>query len=271
MAWFFFKSGMFYKERIIYEVFINGLKKLIIPAVLFSAIGFFCYYIIERPKTTFFDEMSFFYVFGTFHGNTPIWFLYSLFVVQILYSLLRKCKINNILIVIFSIGLYYADRLIGFRPYPTYNIPLGLLFFALGNHLKDIQYNKNTIIICLVIYSISLLFHILIDFYPGEFTPFLITIPFALAGCILTNNLFKSFPCICVTPLRFIGHHAMEFYCTHIIIIYLIEQFIIHHTIPINKIVFEFIAFGLYLLLFSIIIHYFKMKQLQWLFGNRNR
>lgn len=43
MAWFFYKSGMFYKDRNFNEVFRYGIKRLIVPAIVFSLIGFILY------------------------------------------------------------------------------------------------------------------------------------------------------------------------------------------------------------------------------------
>lgn len=152
MAWFFFKSGMFYKDRKIKDVIVSGLRKLVVPALLFSAIGFIYYLISVHPETSLSNEIGYIYVFGSVHGATPMWFLFSLFAVLVLFTLLRKCKIQPIIIVIIAIALYFSNKAIGFRPYWAYNIPLGLVFFALGNLLKEIQYRKGTIIICMIVY-----------------------------------------------------------------------------------------------------------------------
>lgn len=270
MAWFFFKSGMFYKEREIKDVLKTNFIKLIVPAIVFSALGFFCYLFFEQPGFRFSYELGFLYVFGSLRGNVPIWFLFSLFAVQMLFSIMRKCKINIYCIALLALGLYIFNKHIGLRPYWTYNIPLGLMFFTLGQVFKDIQYYRIPIIICIIVFCGLFFFHTDINFRDGVFSPAIVALPWTLAGCILTNVLFKSFPSICIAPLRFFGEHAMEFYCTHIIIIYMIEQFIKHYHFYISHIIFEFIAFAFYLILFAIIIHNFKLKHIQWMFGRSN-
>lgn len=271
MAWFFFKSGMFFKKIGLVENLQLGFKKLILPALIFSIIGFIFYLIFEKPSISFSYELGFFYVFGAFRGNTPIWFLFSLFAVQIIASLIHKFNITPILTVVISLGIYCLNKNIGFRPYWTYNIPLGLMFFSLGQILKDIQYNKKSIIISIAVFCGLFFIHTNINFRDGVFSPAIITMPWALAGCILTNVLFKSVPRLCIAPLRFFGKHAMEFYCTHIIIIAFIEWIIHHNKLLFNSIVFEYSAFLIYIILFAIILHFFKLRHIQWMFGKTNQ
>lgn len=267
MAWFFFKSGMFYKVRSIIENIHLGFKRIIIPAAVFSLIGFIFYLLPNLSRFNYSLELKSIYYVGAIPGNTPLWFLFSLFVVQIIFSIMRKYNIHPILIVIIALGLYYLSQFIGFRPYWTYNIPIGLLFYSLGLLFKKLQYNRHIVILSLIIYFGLLLYPFNIDFLLGKFTPNVIAIPWALAGCILINALFKYFTRLCIFPLRFFGRHAMEFYCTHIIIIVFLENHIKHHTLHISPILFIIFAFIIYLLVFSLILHFFKLKKIQWMFG----
>lgn len=41
MPWFFFKAGMFYRHKDNMDVIKKGFKGLIVPLLIFSAIGFF--------------------------------------------------------------------------------------------------------------------------------------------------------------------------------------------------------------------------------------
>lgn len=266
MAWFFFKSGMFYKDRTLYEVIRVGLIRLIIPAITFSLIGFVFYLVFYQTGFSFSNEFAFFYLYGCFKGNTPLWFLFSLFIVQILFVLFNKLKINHLLIPFISIGLYFLNKYVGFRPYWTLYIPIGLLFYSLGMIFKELQYNNQIIIVFIVIYFSFILFSETNIFALGKYTPFFIVIPFSLAGCILTNVIFKSFKRICIAPLCFFCQHAMEFLCTHMIIIKLIEFLIKRLAITYN-IIFECVAFILYLFIFSTILYFFKLNKLQWMFG----
>ncbi|MBP5547900.1 MAG: hypothetical protein J6X58_03285 [Bacteroidales bacterium] len=278
MAWFFFKSGMFYKDRKIKEVLLLGLKRLVIPALIFSLIGFVCYLIAKRPETTFSNEIDYLYVVGAFRGIGPMWFLTSLYLVQIVYSLIflinktHKTHLNPAIIAVISFAWLFFNKYLGLRPLWAYNIPLGLLFYSLGHLFKELQYNRIVVIVCIVIYSGFYFIHTNIDFMFGRFKPFVIAIPWALAGCILINVLFKFIPFICVAPLRFFQKHAMEFLCTHMIIITIAEGYLQHNEKLISNVAFELIVFTAYLVVFSLILHFFKLQHIQWMFGRiRNK
>lgn len=267
IAWFFFKSGMFFKEYSLTEQIKRGFQKLIIPALFFSLIGFICYFIIDKPCFNFYRECGYTYVFGTFHGNIPLWFLYSLFIVQIIFNILRKIHINPIIIASFSLVWFFLNKYIGFRPYWTYNIPMGLMFVALGYIFKNIQYDTKVVILCIIIYFGLFFCSTEINFMYGKFNPAYIAMPWALTGCILTNVLFKKFPVLCIKPLKFFGLHAMEFLGTHIIVIAFIEMFIHSHKLSINSILIEFVLFTIYVIVLSTILHFCKLNHIQWLFG----
>ncbi len=267
MTWFFFKSGMLYKERKISEVFIRGLKRLLIPAIIFSAIGIVCHLIANQPKTCFSEEIEYAYLIGAFRGNGPIWFLFSLFAIQVLYSFIQKIKLNPALVALFSLGWLFINKYLGLRPIWVYNIPLGLMFYSLGHFFKDIQYSRLVIICSIIVYFVLYFVHTQIDFLFGLFKPFVITIPWVLAGSILTNILFKSFPKICIAPLRFYARHSMEFLCTHMLVFTILEGYLKYHTLNISAQLFIFIVFIVYFTILSLILHFFKLKHIQWMFG----
>lgn len=270
MAWFFFKSGMFIKERSISQTLIYGVKKLLIPALVFSLIGYITYFLFERPQFNISNEFGFFYVFGAFRGNVPMWFLFSMFIVQISFKIMRKCNLQPWAIAFIALIFYFIDKYIGFRPYWTYNIPLGLFFYSLGFTLKELQYKKIIQVVSLIVFFGLFFFRFEINFRDGLFDPYFITIPWTLAGCILTNNLFKRISQINISPLRFLGIHAMEFYCIHIIILYIIEQIYRISHIGISRTFFIASLFAIALIIISLLLHFIKYDKIQWVFGRNN-
>lgn len=267
MAWFFFKSGMLFKKRAIADVIKRGFKRFIVPALFFSIVGYLCYLLVIHPTTTFKDEIYFVYEIGAFKGIAPIWFLLSLFCVQIIYTVLMQFGIKPAYIAVFALGFLFFNKFMGFRPLWMYNIPLGLMFFSLGQFLKKLQYDKFVVIGCLIVYLGFFFVHTRIDFLYGLFKPFVIAIPWTLAGCILINVIFKSYPKLCISPLVFFRVHAMEFLCTHMIAITLIEGTVQNFDLPVSIVAFKFIAFAFYVFALSMILYYFKLKHIQWLFG----
>ena len=267
MAWFFFKSGMLFKERKLSEVFYRGLIKLIIPAVFFSIIGLTCHFFANHPQTSISAELEYAYIIGAFRGNVPIWFLFSLFIVQLLYTLTQKTKLSPAFIAFISLVWLFLNKYLGLRPIWAYNIPLGLMFYSLGHFLKDLQYKKPIVITSIIIYLALYFVHTRIDFLFGLFKPFVIAIPWVISGSILINVLFKSFSRLCIAPLRFYARHSMEFLCTHMLVFTFLEGFLKNNTLHISNQMFIFIVFSIYFIAMSLILHFFKLKHIQWMFG----
>lgn len=102
MPWFFFKGGMFHRHKE-WKVELNkSFKRLIIPFIVFSIIGqaiwtirLLCLHETDIVKYIGFPGT--FILYGAFHGNAPLWFLFSLFIVRIAFnSFETKIKWFNI-------------------------------------------------------------------------------------------------------------------------------------------------------------------------------
>jgi fucose 4-O-acetylase-like acetyltransferase len=79
MPWFFYKSGMFFKERSISDLWHKDIRKLIRPFITWSIVGAFCFMTIlllndnfsfHSFMTSIFHEA---YFFGKIPMNTPLW------------------------------------------------------------------------------------------------------------------------------------------------------------------------------------------------------
>lgn len=142
MAWFFFKAGIFYRERPIKFQFNNILVKLVRPYFFFSLIGYiivFAKLVIEHDvsmETTIFNPLKEIFFEGSLQGNKPMWFLLSLAGVRICFSVLRSFVGNPFLITLTSITCYsiiltWKDSLSNI-PFWTINMCLALFFYSLG-------------------------------------------------------------------------------------------------------------------------------------------
>lgn len=157
MPWFFFKSGMFYKDKT-FRSTLRGWKKMIIPYVVYSIIGHIIYctriyfegdtnwihYVLSPIKQILMCE--------SLLGNTPLWFLLSLFMVQLIYIIIRN-KIKDELIFmmgsLFAFIIYLTDINITLL---FSNTSLGLAFYAIGHKLRERQYSWRFMITSLIIY-----------------------------------------------------------------------------------------------------------------------
>ncbi len=149
MPWFFFKAGMFYKPAPVSQVIKKSTGRLLLPFIIFSFIGhiIWCTDIATARK---FSIREFFFTpisdvvthTGAPQGNTPLWFLFSLFFVRILFCILQK-KTPVWLISILAFGTAYilsfihTDRFVY-----VMNISSGLAFCSAGYGFRHISQNR---------------------------------------------------------------------------------------------------------------------------------
>ena len=168
MPWFFFKSGMFYKNQSADKVIKKCFRKLIIPFLIFSIIGEIFdiirilsigaqWNIISGIKTIIGSLLK----TGAIFGNYPLWFLPSLFAVRIIYNCLNKTKRHESLwlLLIIPILLFYTVKIAHIElPYYLYNVPTGLMFYMLGDKLRHIRLSNIILISIVTLYLISVIF-----------------------------------------------------------------------------------------------------------------
>ena len=223
MFWFFYKSGMFYKEKGTKEILHDGCKKLMVPFAVFSLLGhlsmiihmyvsgdhWWVHYILSPIKSLLLN--------GAVEGNIPLWFLPSLLCVQLLYAFMHP-KMRDEWICLLNIGVAYLTFKLDLH-YPTYigNVALGLFAYSIGHRLKDVQYSRKLFIIATVSYltiyfiqpySIDLrVNYLFMGYYP-------LAVLFNLFGCVLINNLFKTISGH-FRLLEYVGVRSMSFYVMH--------------------------------------------------------
>lgn len=225
MPWFFFKAGMFYKHKNTKDVVRKGFSGLIEPLVVFSVMGFILHsfrvlahddrswgeYMLTQVDQLFRDM--------TFGGNQPLWFLFVLFMVRVIYNAsIEKVGplLLSIICIVISFSLYHSSV-----DYPYYlaSIPAGIVFYLLGNILKDIQHNMIVVITSTAVYAGCAIWGWnLIDMHWNVCVSghYYLWIPTSLAGIILINNIFRHLPNIQL--LEWLGKHSMEIFTTHTLV-----------------------------------------------------
>lgn len=226
MPWFFFKAGMFYRHKDYKDVFSKGLYGLIVPLVFFSWIGFFLHafrvlahegrswggYVLTQAEQLFKDM--------TFQGNQPLWFLFVLFMVRIIYNASIE-KVSTLLLaiicVVIPLFLYHSSW---DTPYYLASVPAGVVFYLLGNKLKNVIHDRFVVIISAVIYiGCAFWGWNLIDMHWNICVSghYYLWIPTSLAGIILINDIFRNLPNIRL--LEWLGKHSMEIFVTHTLVL----------------------------------------------------
>jgi len=241
MPWFFFKAGMFCKERDFKSEVEYSAKKILIPFVIYSAIALFVdlltsaicygYESVMSLETIVLHPIKTLIKAGFIEPNTPLWFMTSLFCVRVLFSLTKKYKINLYLVGALGLAIAFA---LHFKMYftPRYipNVCLGLFFFITGYLLKEIQFSKKWLLwLCLAIYAITVIFfYSWVDFTTNNLKQgyYLVYVVASLCGCIVFNN-FATLPFVKYTKIfPSIGRNSMNYYVTHYFLLVGLNKFI---------------------------------------------
>lgn len=204
IPWFFFKSGMFFSSgKNLKELTRGGVKRLLIPFVVFCVLGQIFYSTSLFVKSDFTVKSHLIipaYCLikrGYPTGNLPLWFLLTLFVVRILYRWLYEKRINSYIISVCCLcGAFLLNYYNFHTPYYLSNIMLALMYYSLGYKLKDIQY-KN--IVCLVAILLFIIIGLtkfsFIDTYSNnlETGNYFLAVIVSLSSIIIINNIFRRF------------------------------------------------------------------------------
>lgn len=202
---------------------------MLIPLLVYSLIG----HVVECIKLFVNGDLNWkhylltpfkeFVCTGSVTGNQPLWFLFSLFIVQLLFNELFVRKTKPILILLLSslipIVLFYC----GDNNLPIYfaNVPLGMAAYTCGYMIKEKQFEKIFFFPALMIYlGVMLLQPSHLVFRSNTLNSgghYLLAIVFSLSACVVFNNIFKKLPNC--NFLQFIGKNSMTYYVTHWIIL----------------------------------------------------
>ena len=236
MPWFYFKSGMFFKDKDIKVLLKADFKKLLSPYIAFVIIGWAVYVILSLLKGSFTPYDAFLKpliqlgLLGSCSGNWPLWFLLTLFGIKFIYTVLNKLFRNSLYGKIF-IGL--AGLIIAYLMYyfgiPKFvyiaSISLGLFFYMLGDLLRSKQYNRHLFIISAIIYialAIGIPSHIGFQRNVLEYGNYFACVIASAAGCIFFNNLLNRL----VTKDNFFakfGRESITYYVCHFPVVLILE------------------------------------------------
>lgn len=244
MPWFFFKAGMFFKAKPRREFYRSNFKRLIVPFLVFSLIGYLCW----LPGMIGNSELSMKYKLlapfiqlwkeGSVTGNIPLWFLLSLFIVKALANeaMLRHVSfwITGALGLIVGFALHFKG---GLEPLWIANSAIGLAFFILGYWLHSPAVADHRVRRWLrgwMFYLPALtLFMAQLLFLPGSVTmrsngysgvhigygvEYLIWFVASTLGCLLINKAATWKP-LRYTGLHRVGRDSMGYLAVHQLVI----------------------------------------------------
>lgn len=234
IPWFFFKSGLFFKQQPIKALVVKEAKRLLIPFVVYSAIGHICQMVIlfQQGDTNIIhytlSPIKQLLLTGSITGNMPLWFLPSLFAAKVLFNAIHSIGRGWAIAIVTLLIASIPFLLHAFEPtcrWPLYiaNISAGLFFYACGVYLKPWISKWYIILPCVAIYLVSLfVVPTYIDMRANnlDFGNFYLWYPLSLAAIITLKALCS----IIKLPTSLLaGENAMIILCTHWIILLLVR------------------------------------------------
>lgn len=237
MSFFFFKAGFFNKgtsSGTDMDYLKDRSKRLLVPYVTSGVIGLVVYFsfyfpLVDRYKK-FVEplEWSHIWMKSGFYGNSPIWFLFSFFVVYMMVRYIDKVKHLCWLTVFFPAISYWAYRTGNNVPMSLGNVFIACYFFYLGRLWQWAMCRFEVRRLMAVSWLMVLLFVVLGFVAPGTYNmsqniftgnALMAVVRATLVLCGLSGVLLTAkvprIPWLC-----FIGEHSMVFFISHYPMLY---------------------------------------------------
>lgn len=237
MPWFYFKSGIVFSDKYsLKNVVEKGVNEILFPMFIWTLIG----YLLTMPAAfvkgesvwkVLSDPLLFLFWYGDTIGNSPLWFLLSLFFVRIGLRLI----INLSSLYLFSLTFCFACIgwvLYFFKleilPLGFTTFPLGIFFASLGIIFNRFQVvdtaRKIEIWVILISVLASFLFASYVDVHRnalwyGSYWFFILSSILAIVASLL---LFEGSKC---KVLAVIGKKSMIYLILHWPVFYVVKQF----------------------------------------------
>ncbi len=240
---FYIFSGFFFSNKRGFKEFISHkARRLLVPLLFWSAISLPFYYLFQYYTHGFVQwEQPFplFFTIGSLSSNDALWFLFSLFFVNVIFYFVSTKLKNERLLLLFVIACFiYAciDRYYLPCFFSSSNISLGIVYFFIGYKLKTTQFNflhwKYLLLPVVLFISISFFdpqwMQIVTLYQPEGF--FTLNLVYALSGTYILWFVFSRLPHIKL--LSYFGSNSMCFYFWHMIPLRLIFDPIIKNYMP---------------------------------------
>lgn len=237
MSFFFFKAGFFNKgtsSGTDMDYLRDRSKRLLVPYVTSGVIGLVVYFsfyfpLVDRYKK-FVEplEWSHIWMKSGFYGNSPIWFLFSFFVVYMMVRYIDKVKHLCWLTIFFPAISYWAYRTGNNVPMSLGNVFIACYFFYLGRLWQWAMCRFEVRRLMAASWLMVLLFVVLGFVAPGTYNmsqniftgnALMAVVRATLVLCGLSGVLLTArvprIPWLC-----FIGEHSMVFFISHYPMLY---------------------------------------------------
>lgn len=242
MPWFYYKSGMLSKPKVLREQAKGGERKFFKLFVIYGLIGqvilTICMLLEHEHslKQYIYSPIRGLFLGGTVSGNPPLWFLTSLFVTLCAYAWLNEKKVHIGIIATLGLVCAFICNRVNSYLFPVYLSSglYGLFFFSMGKILYKYQKNWILFVVSAVVVAGGGIWHGLPDVglryiaqCGGTVLDFVVWTMMALGGCVIVTYIFSLVqPYVKLPVLQYIGRNAMEFYVLHWIVMIVVMRLI---------------------------------------------
>jgi Predicted acyltransferases len=255
MAPFYVGSGYFFSTKQSFKFFFsNKLKKIFIPYCFFTIWGVIIYviycnvtqsHVLGDLRVIFYSSIP----TCCMPTNSPLWFLYSLFVCSIIYYLIKRIggRIDGFIVILFIFLAYMTHNKVQYFGYG--NILLGVSFMHLGYCLKNFNNKiggfRYVIVSCVIYLTIGFFAPVRLEFVRNILVQgnYWINLVFTIAACFSLwrisqmwnhNNMIER-------GLIYIGRYSIVIFAAHRPVLnWIIEPVLrrLYPTIPYGVFVF---------------------------------
>lgn len=227
---FYLFSGYFFSSRKTIREFVkHKARKLLIPLAFWSIVSLPVFYLsryLVNGSVQWAEPFHMFVSIGSLYSNSPLWFLFSLFFVNVIFYIATQTLQNEKLLLLF-IALCFTYALLDRYLLPCYfsssNISLGLVYFYIGYKLKTINERKD--VLNLWWFAIAGILFILISIFNPQWMQivsltqteglFSLNIVYALSGTYILWFIFSKLPSSRL--FSYFGRNSITYYVWHMI------------------------------------------------------
>lgn len=269
MHFFFFSSGYFHKSKSDYIK--NKVQKLLIPYVVFTLIGIIVYEANRLYFTGHFQALSIGYYFRNmcFYSNPPCWFLYSLFVINVLCKNIDRVK-NRHLAILICASVVFASMLSNKEPiFLGYNnVLLGTAVYLCEYLFRRLEHVVDGLffIVLYVSFAVSciIFFPQRIEFVNNYLVKgnYFVCFIYSIDMCVLLIAACKCVAkCHISKPLRFIGENSLLIYGLHRPLLNWIYEPLFHRFVSGSKL--SYVIIGTFFCLITLIVIQYALSFIQ--------
>lgn len=279
MAYFFFKAGIFYHpQKTLKEICINSAKRLLVPFLIFSIIGYTWFG--ARMVGLSVQDFEYWwwpirqiFAIGRVEGNGPLWFLLSLFFVRVIFQTTQNKRWAQIALIICCVVVSFIGNYFSIRPRTISNIAMGIVFYGLGAVLRDVQYIKWVGISSVCVWILS---YILMSFFGWHLIDFSFNTTImgyhsiwlfnCIFACISVDYILRNVPIAGI--FSWLGKNSMPFLCVHALVYEGLYTYWLSNT-SLSSYICLAIYWGLIIIICGTLTFVFKNKYLCWMIGEK--